>query len=180
MLVLTGCSSDSATGNTEVLFVKHHLQECVGVAPRTCMLTRGSANADWTLMYSGIQGFDYEWGFDYEVRVRWRGVDNPPADASSRVYELRSINSKTPVAPGTLFDFTLRFGSGVEPVSDGLYRLYGGKEFGCAQADCQSLEALQAQGMAVLLEFAHDAAGPLQLTQIKCADSPDNFSTSCL
>jgi hypothetical protein len=180
MLVLTGCSSNSGTDNTEVLFIKHHLQECVGVAPRTCMLTRPSANADWTFMYSGIQGFGYEWGFDYEVRVRWQGIENPPADASSRVYELMSINSKMPVPPGTLFDFTLRFGSGVEPVSDGLYRLYGGREFSCAQADCQLLEELQAQGMAVLLELAHDAAGPLQLTQIKCADSPDSFSTSCL
>ncbi len=180
MLVVTGCSSSSDSDKTEVLFIKHHLQECVGVAPRTCMLTRPSANADWTFMYSGIQGFVYEWGFDYEVRVRWRGVENPPADAPSRVYELESLNSKTPVPPGTLFDFTLRYGSGVELVDDGLYRLYGSREFSCAQADCQLLEELQAQGMAVLLEFAHDATGPLQLTQIKCADSPDIFSASCL
>ena len=180
ILALTGCSSNSGTDNTEVLFIKHHLQECVGVGPRTCMLTRPSANGNWNLMYSGIQGFDYEWGFDYEVRVRSRGIENPPADASSRVYELVSIISKTPVLPGTLFDFTLRFGSGIEPISDGLYRLYGGRELSCLQADCQLLEELQTQGMAVLLELAHDAAGPLHLSQIKCADSPDSFSTSCL
>ena len=65
------------------------MRECVGVAPRMCLVVDGE------LFYDRIEAFEYEPGFSYELRIREIPIQNPPADASSIRYELIEEISKT-------------------------------------------------------------------------------------
>lgn len=78
------------------LFVGPRKVDCVGVGPRTCLQTRESPSEEWTLFYDAIEGFEFEPGFVYELRVAVYEVDPVAADGSSRRYVLREIVSKTP------------------------------------------------------------------------------------
>ncbi len=89
-------STDSA--NTKTLYVAHHLADCVGVGPMECMLVRETPDAEWTMFYSQIEGFDYEPGFDYQLSVRAEQVEDPPQDASSIRYILEEVVSRTPMS----------------------------------------------------------------------------------
>jgi hypothetical protein len=64
---------------------------CVGVEPMQCLQVRRSATAPWEAFYDHIQGFTYEEGYRYRLRVGRRELTNPPADASSFEYRLRAV-----------------------------------------------------------------------------------------
>jgi heat shock protein HslJ len=101
-LLLAACVmvevAPSAEGpRIETLFVGPTLVDCVGVAPRQCLQVKRDPNSDWELFYDSIDGFTYEEGFEYELRVNILPVENPPADASSLQYELVELVSQTAV-----------------------------------------------------------------------------------
>ena len=70
--------------------------DCVGVGPRQCMVVDGS------LFYDAIDGFDYEEGYRYRLRIEqydaWPGQEEPPADAGRYGYRLIELISKTPAS----------------------------------------------------------------------------------
>jgi hypothetical protein len=72
---------------------------CVGLGPRECLQVRERADAPWQLFYDSIEGFAYEPGYLYVLRVSRRPVPNPPADGSSLAYRLIVLVSKTAVSP---------------------------------------------------------------------------------
>ena len=82
--------------DTETFLVGPTLVDCVGVAPQKCMMVRHDEASDWELFYSDIEGFDYEEGNSYRLSVRVTDVPDPPADSSSKRYELVSILEQTP------------------------------------------------------------------------------------
>ena len=101
-LVLAGCGG--STGPGEVPYVEivevtvgPTLAKCYGVGPRSCMVVDGG------LFYDGIEGFDYEVGYDYRLRIGrydpWGGRE-PPQDAGAYAYRLLAQLEKTP-APST-------------------------------------------------------------------------------
>src|SRR6267378_2391763 len=53
---------------------------CVGVAPMQCLSVREHPDPAWTLFYDEIEGFFFEPGYQYTIRVAVRTVNNPPAD----------------------------------------------------------------------------------------------------
>ena len=71
---------------------------CTGVAPQMCLQVRESADADWSLLYEEIGGFDYVPGYLYEIRIKEESVANPPADGSAIRRTLVAILSKTAAA----------------------------------------------------------------------------------
>ena len=101
-LVLTGCGRSVGPSEPEYLEVLEvtvgpTLAKCYGVGPRSCMVVNGG------LFYDGIEGFEYEAGFDYRLRIGkydpWGGSE-PPQDASRYAYRLLEQLEKTP-APST-------------------------------------------------------------------------------
>lgn len=68
--------------------------DCVGVGPRLCLVVDGG------LFYDAIDGFDYEEGYHYRLRIEqydaWPGQEEPPADAGRYGYRLIELISKTP------------------------------------------------------------------------------------
>src|SRR5688572_16948858 len=69
---------------------------CVGVGPQECLRVREHPNTAWKLFYHGIDGFEFEAGFEYTLRVAVRRIRNPPADGSSSTYRLLAILRKKP------------------------------------------------------------------------------------
>lgn len=97
-----GCGGEGADSKVEegadaarTLYVAHFRVDCVGVGPMKCLQVRETPEAEWRMFYDRIEGFDYEEGYDYELRVRTEEVENPPADASSIRWILEEVVSKT-------------------------------------------------------------------------------------
>ena len=93
-----GGTGSEATGDgeaTRTLYVAHFRVDCVGVGPMKCLQVRDTPDAEWSMFYDQIQGFEYEEGYDYQLRVRTEEVENPPADASSIRWILEEVVSKT-------------------------------------------------------------------------------------
>jgi heat shock protein HslJ len=57
--------------------------ECEGEGPQECYQYKEEPDSEWQLYYFGIDGFDYEEGYVYELRVAESVVENPPAGGSS-------------------------------------------------------------------------------------------------
>ncbi|PZO05635.1 MAG: hypothetical protein DCF27_13680 [Lysobacteraceae bacterium] len=69
---------------------------CTGVAPTLCLQVRTQPGAAWTLHYGDIEGFNWQSGTEYVIRVREVPVANPPADASSRRWVLQEVLESGP------------------------------------------------------------------------------------
>jgi len=82
----------------KTLYVASETAPCVGVAPMDCLQVKEDPDAEWQMFYAPIEGFEFEAGYEYELRVLVEPVPNPPADASSLRYTLIEVVSKTPVA----------------------------------------------------------------------------------
>ena len=91
----------TANDNKLTMYVGAETADCVGVAPQQCLVVKFDPNASWEFEYDGIDGFDYEPGFEYELRVQRVDVPNPPADGSSFYYQLVEVVSKTAVSTTT-------------------------------------------------------------------------------
>ena len=97
--VAVACSSSTAPGERELLLeVSEQRVPCVGEAQQQCLQVREQSDAAWKLFYDDIEGFAYEPGFRYVLRVAERDVPNPPADGSSLAYRLLRVVSKTPAS----------------------------------------------------------------------------------
>ncbi len=59
------------------ILVAHFVSDCVGVGPQQCLNVRESADADWTLWYDPIHGFEHEAGYEYRLMVRETVVERP-------------------------------------------------------------------------------------------------------
>ncbi len=84
--------------DTFIYWVNSYKVDCMGVGPMSCLLVRkGDAPADeWQNFYSLIQGFDYQPGYLYKLKVR--EIELPPgqvpADGSSIRYDLVELLEK--------------------------------------------------------------------------------------
>jgi heat shock protein HslJ len=97
---LGGTSSDSDTpeGTEKTVYVGPEMVECEGAGPQQCLLIKENPEDEYTLWYQPIAGFNYEPGYEYELRVAETTVENPPADGSSIQWTLVEEVSKTPVS----------------------------------------------------------------------------------
>ena len=100
LLVLgTGFPGTAVSAGSEAIYeINSYRVPCVGVGPMDCLqVRRESSGAEgWQNFYSEIQGFDYEPGYLYRLRVRETRLppEQVPADASSIRYELLEIVEK--------------------------------------------------------------------------------------
>jgi heat shock protein HslJ len=103
LFALAACQPvrDTRTNSEPVektLYVGAELVDCVGVGPMQCMLVKENPEDEYQFFYSEIEGFTFEPGYTYELRVLVEPVANAPADASSLKYTLIEVVSQEPVA----------------------------------------------------------------------------------
>ncbi len=92
--------TDEGQGEMKTLYVGPELVDCVGIAPMKCMQVKEDPNGAYQNFFSPIEGFTFEPGYTYELRVNVETIANPPADGSSLRYTLVEIVNQTPVAAG--------------------------------------------------------------------------------
>ena len=101
-VIVAACGPVGGSGE-KTIYVGPRQVDCVGVAPQKCLLVKEKPGDDWTMYYDQIQGFDYEPGYEYELRIVEEEVENPPADASSIRWTLVEVVSKTRSLEGTIW-----------------------------------------------------------------------------
>jgi len=117
-----------------------------------------------------IEGFDYRWGFSYELRMLVYTEPDPAADGGSERYELVEVVSEEEDPVGSTYEL-LRV---VWYETDTTFRrsgdnyLFLGQEFSCADgADCEALYELNSPGAEVNVTFrylGHDSgSAPIEL-----------------
>ena len=81
VLPLAGCAKTDQAGTTREIYVAAQRVPCMGVGPMECLQTRESADQPWELFYGDIEGFDFQPGTEYRLRIVETPVLNPPPDS---------------------------------------------------------------------------------------------------
>jgi hypothetical protein len=95
VLLFSACDKNELSPQTITMQVADKYKDCTGVGPQKCLWVKMESEHNWTLHYSGIEGFAYEEGFEYTLTVKRERVKNPPADGSSIRYTLVKVLEKT-------------------------------------------------------------------------------------
>ena len=129
-----------STAPAERLTVGHHMVPCAGVGVQLCLLvSRHGREAEY--FYDPIEGFDYEWGYSYEITVETEVRDNPPADAASTRYRLTEVVTKSRIAPETTFELALQFaGRSLVEIEDDRCTYLGAAEILSENLSCAALQ----------------------------------------
>lgn len=94
-LFLVGLSfSTLSNAQSKTFYINSLAKGCTGVAPMTCLQYKNEPSEDWKLLYQPIEGFTFEEGNLYTLKVKTKKVKNPPADGSSVRYILKKVVSK--------------------------------------------------------------------------------------
>jgi hypothetical protein len=83
-------------GRELILNVAGQRAPCTGVAPTLCLQVRTQPGAAWELHHGEIEGFNWQSGTEYVIRVRETPVANPPADGSSLRWVLEEVLDSGP------------------------------------------------------------------------------------
>lgn len=103
LLKVQGCQSTQNTIAMETVDTKQKELDIIvasetrishGVSPITCLLVKYASMEKWQYMYSQIEGFDYEPGYEYKLTVIRSERENIPQDTSKYVYKLVKVLSK--------------------------------------------------------------------------------------
>lgn len=85
-----------AGGRELILNVAGQRAPCTGAAPTLCLQVRTQPGAAWELHHGEIEGFRWQSGTEYVIRVREIPVANPPADGSSLRWVLEEVLDSGP------------------------------------------------------------------------------------
>ncbi len=98
-LVFDPAPTGRRVGTEKILYVNAKWVPCSGVAPMQCLQVRENLQDNWRLHYGVIEGFTFEPGYLYELKIREETIANPPADGSSKKWTLVEVLRKTPWGP---------------------------------------------------------------------------------
>ncbi|MGG8496629.1 DUF4377 domain-containing protein [Tenacibaculum sp. TC6] len=106
--LLISCASHKQVAE-KIIWVNSTKVPCTGVAPMQCLQiqTGEQLNPDnWSLLYDPIEGFTYQPGMLYKLKVIVQNLDSStvPADASTQKYILKELLSKQPDVSLNLHD----------------------------------------------------------------------------
>lgn len=89
---------ESENAMDKTIYVGAQWVDCMGVGPMKCLQVKDTPAGKWQLFYDQIEGFTFEPGFEYVLRVKQEQLQNVPADASSLKWTLVDVIGRTPAA----------------------------------------------------------------------------------
>jgi len=95
ILVLAACELPFIGSPEKTIYLGPVMVECQGEGPQMCLLVKENPDDEYTYFYDRIEGFDFEEGYEYVIKVKEESVDNPPAGGSSIKWTLVEVVSKT-------------------------------------------------------------------------------------
>jgi hypothetical protein len=164
-----GCDSDDGKKSARVR-VNHYQQPVIGFGP--AMLTyvvqedEAIGSDDWDFLYQSIQGFNYELGYTYDLRVIKKENDPDLQDAPRYEYILKELISKQKVADNTPFEVRLSiYYSGTDDIesfvtgdADAGFKLLERTPVVCGDLCASLSEKLEEEKM-LYGTFVHDGVG---------------------
>lgn len=102
LFITIGCDREGATttittstgGNIEILTIGPYTETCQGFIEQTCFLEFNAEKQQWEFFYESIQGFDFEPGFIYTLKVRLEDRGTEIQDVGRYAYYLVEVISK--------------------------------------------------------------------------------------
>lgn len=185
LFLLVLISPGQAMNNESTLRVNSFTVQCEGVAPMTCLQVQEGDSLEpgkWENFYSSIEGFTYEAGYLYRLRIRKETLENVPADASSIRYVLVEVLEKTRDQKININDIWAVTAIQGEPIAMH-------KEGQSAPMIEVSLSAMRVMGNDGCNNFTGQIAefddgviefGPIATTRMMCRDMsvPDKFNSA--
>ncbi|OIQ36932.1 MAG: hypothetical protein BM563_09755 [Bacteroidetes bacterium MedPE-SWsnd-G1] len=97
VILLQACQPKVALDEL-ILWVNSAKVQCTGVGKMTCLQIQKNVELDltkdWEFFYSNIEGFEFQPGYFYKLKVKTEKIENPPADDSSIKYTLVKVLEK--------------------------------------------------------------------------------------
>ncbi len=69
IMTLKKISNDNNKIVEKTVYISPETVDCIGVAPQQCLQIKENLGDNWILFYGSIEGFDYEPGYFYELRI---------------------------------------------------------------------------------------------------------------
>ena len=101
LLFLTSIIGKSQTDKIQTIKIEPYMTVSNGAFFKQLTLKSNDSDAEF------IQGFDFEWGYSYELKIKIHKMKNPPQDGSDTQYILIKIISKTKVPDNYQFRMLL-------------------------------------------------------------------------
>jgi len=177
--------------HNETMIINNHKVECklYNEANATlCLQAKIKDQGDWFLLKENeIQGFNYSWGYDYELEVEVEDLINPPEDSPAEKYTYKKEIQKSLVSTIKAFEISISHSpttNYIKEVSgkDNTYKIFDEKDIICSPDICAELNQLTTDNKAILMELKHQAPAskPLDLIKIKCSADISKFKKDCL
>ncbi|MEL7147915.1 MAG: DUF4377 domain-containing protein [Bacteroidota bacterium] len=155
------------------LHINHHKAIAFGLHPTLVFQVQESdqiGTGNWSNFYGQIEGFEYEWGYTYDLKAIKRTINNPPADGSSIEFILKEVTSKEAVLAEDVFTIRLRsllrgFDQIVTQDESNNYSLLNQQQINCGDLCIQLSEALT-NHTEVSGVFQHGTTGEIVLNEI--------------
>ena len=84
----------SGEDNIEILIIGPYKTKCVGAFEQECYLEFNEETQKWEFFYESIQGFNFEQGYIYKLKVRLEDRGTEIQDVGRYAYHLVEIISK--------------------------------------------------------------------------------------
>ena len=91
LFLTVGCDRD---GHIETLIIGPYKVDCVGAFEQECYLEFNEESQRWEFFYENIQGFDFEPGYIYTLKVRLEDRGTDIQDVGRYAYHLVEVLSK--------------------------------------------------------------------------------------
>jgi len=162
--LLAGCGEAATPAQQrEIRFkISHYKVPCTGADVQLCLLISKDGGSP-EYFYDAIEGFEYTWGYEYEISVEQKSVERPMADASSVTYKLKQVLKQEKVAPETLFELPVNMdGVALVESTDAGCAYFGEVAINPGQHTCADLAKAQ------LAVFRHaEGSSGLVLVEVK-------------
>jgi heat shock protein HslJ len=187
LLLLLLTSFAQAMDDESIFWINSFTVQCEGVAPMTCLQVQESESPEpgkWGNFYSRIEGFTYEAGYLYKLRIRKEMQEDVPADASSIRYVLVDVLEKTrdpKININDIWAVTAIQGEPVDKPRDGqagpLIEVSLSAMRVTGSDGCNNFIGQIAEFDEGVIEF-----GPIATTRMMCRDMsvPDKFNSAML
>lgn len=106
LVACAGASPQQQSPKEMKLKIMHYKVPCTGADLQLCYLVSKNGGEP-EYFYDEIEGFEYQWGYNYELVVETVEVKQPMANASSISYRLKQEVSKEKVPAGETFQLPL-------------------------------------------------------------------------
>lgn len=80
--------------HTEIIIIGPYVTTCVGAFEQECYLEYNEETQRWEFFYEAIQGFDFEPGYIYRLKVSLHKREEGIQDVGTHAYRLVEVLSK--------------------------------------------------------------------------------------